>query len=221
MSTMPSQLMSPRMHASATSPSVWNCPPARLTSPAWPIDTGTLLLTWLPLPSWPLPLLPQAAAVPSLLSARLWKPPAATNVAPLSPLTATGVVTSVQLTPSVQPLPSCPCPARPHARTVPSPRSARLWFLPAATAVAPVRPLTWRGVRLSLQVEPTVHPLPSWPSELKPQAHTVPSSFTARLCESPPARPITVLSRPAPAGPSTCTGTLLGFTVLLPSWPSP
>src|SRR5579862_131071 len=74
-------------------------------------------------------------------------------------------------------------PSVPHSHTVPSERSARLSKLPADTCVTPVNPVTWTGVRDALLL---AVPLPSWPKKLLPQAHTVPSECSARLC-SPPA----------------------------------
>ena len=67
---------------------------------------------------------------------------------------------------------------------------------------------TCTGVLLSVVV-----PSPSWPARLKPQAHTVPSSFSARLCLLPPAAFLT------PTRSLTCTSVLLSVVVPLPSSP--
>src|SRR6266446_4958889 len=100
----------------------------------------------------------------------------------------------------------------PQAQTVPSLFSARLFSNPAARAVTPVRlptppgPSTCTGVLLLVNVA-----LPNYPSLLNPQAQTVPSLFSARLCENPTARAVTPLS------PLTCTGVLLLVNVALPN----
>ena len=60
--------------------------------------------------------------VPSLSSEKLESSPAATAVASLMPLTATGTSLAV-----VVPSPSCPAPLPPQAMIVPSLSSARLW----------------------------------------------------------------------------------------------
>src|SRR3984957_12764959 len=57
-----------------------------------------------------------------------------------------------------------------------------LHWLPAATWITPVSPVTWTGVRLRADV-----PLPSSPAVLSPQAHTVPSERNARLWLQPAA----------------------------------
>ena len=49
--------------------------------------TGVFRLVVLPSPNWPYRLNPQANAVPSLLRATVWKPPAAMAATPESPLT--------------------------------------------------------------------------------------------------------------------------------------
>src|SRR5450759_2655880 len=86
---------------------LWLVPPAiavtvvpegRLTA------TGMLLMVVVPLPSWPLLLLPQASTWPVEVSARLWSPPAmSVTGVPEGRLTATGVLLLV-----VVPLPSSP-----------------------------------------------------------------------------------------------------------------
>src|SRR5258707_13981102 len=67
---------------------------------------------------------------------------------------------------------------------------------------------------------PVTVPLPNCPLLFHPQAQTVPSLFSARLCKPPPARAVTPVRKPTPAGPSTCTGVLLLVTVPLPNSPS-
>src|SRR6266851_96789 len=68
--------------------------------------------------------------------------------------------------------------------------------------MTPVSPITWTGVP-TLQKQ--VVPLPSWPIQLFPQAHTVPSERSARLCRPPAATWMT------PVSPVTWTGVLLPF----------
>ena len=53
--------------------------------------TGLGLGVLLPLPSWPLPLLPQHSSVAALVMAQVFSVPAATIVAPVMPDTATGL----------------------------------------------------------------------------------------------------------------------------------
>ena len=65
--------------------------------------TGVLWVVVVPLPSWPLLLLPQAQTVPSLRRAREWYLPPEMLVTLLRPLTCTGVERSV-----VVPSPSWP-----------------------------------------------------------------------------------------------------------------
>src|SRR6185436_4852736 len=110
-------------------------------------------------------------------SARLYQDlPAAIAVTPVSaptppgPFTLTGVGLSVTLL-----SPSCPLLLRPHATTVPSPLSARLWDEAAAMPVARVT-LALIGVCWSVVV-----PSPSWPLSFRPQLQTVPSALRARL----------------------------------------
>ena len=85
-------------------------PEGRLTA------TGVLLLVVVPLPSWPLALLPQARTWPVEVSARLWYwPPAmALTVVSEGRLTAAGVPLSVVL-----PLPSWPLTFWPQAKAGP------------------------------------------------------------------------------------------------------
>src|SRR3990172_12358551 len=92
------------------------------------------------------------------------------------PLTWTGILLSVFV-----PSPNCPRSFNPHAQTVQSDFTARLWT-PAAMATASLMPLTWKGILLSLLV-----PSPNCPELFHPHAQTVPSDFTARLCSAPAA----------------------------------
>jgi hypothetical protein len=46
--------------------------------------------------------------------------------------------------------------------------------------VTPASPGTWISVLLAVLV-----PLPSWPNQLLPLAHTMPSDFSTRTCEPP------------------------------------
>src|SRR2546425_809550 len=123
-------------------------------------------------PNWPKLLIPQARTVPSLFSARLWFPPAEmATTGSVRKLTATGVLLLVTV-----PLPNWPESLRPHAETVPSFFSAKLWNRPPAMAFTEDRLLTGTGVFELLLV-----PLPNWPKPLVPHAETVPSLFSARL----------------------------------------
>src|SRR5919199_86150 len=82
-------------------------------------------------------------------------------------------------------------------------------------ALIPLSSLTCTGVLIPMTVVPKVLvPLPSWPHWLEPQAHTVPSSFSARPWEPPAAMPST-----PPGRPLTCTGVLLEAISSSPSWP--
>src|SRR5450759_144027 len=177
-------------------------PPGRLTA------TGVLLSVVVPLPSWPLPLSPQASTWPVEVSARLWRlPPAmAVTAVPEGRLTATGVLLLVVL-----PLPSSPYALSPQASTWPVEVSARLWLVPPAIAVTvvPEGRLTATGMLLMVVV-----PLPSWPWRVRPQASTWPVEVSARLW-SPPAMAVTVV----PEGRLTATGVLLLVVLPLPSWP--
>src|SRR5204862_76844 len=109
-----------------------------------------------PSPSAPSSLPPHAATPPELSSARLCCSPAATAVASLRPLTETGDLAQASccsprvhlLGPVFVPLPSCPKLFRPQAITVPPSTIARLWSLPAATAVTSLSSLTGMAPRL-------------------------------------------------------------------------
>src|SRR3989442_8508323 len=197
---------------------LWKPPPAmavtplRYPTPSVPSTcTGVLLSVNVPLPNCPAKLYPQAQTVPSLFSARLRKLPLAMAVTPLrypaptAPSTWTGVLLLVNV-----PLPNCPKKLSPQAQTVPSLCSARvLLSLAPAIAVTPLSPLTCTGVLLLVNV-----PLPNCPASFHPQAQTVPSLFSARLCSMPPAIAVTPLS------PLTSTGVLLVVFVPLPNCPA-
>src|SRR4051794_26710499 len=99
--------------------------------------------------------------------------------------------------------------------------SAMLWLRLTATAIAALRnptppgPRTWTGIVLQTN-RPHVEigvPLPSWPELFRPQAQTVPSVLSARLCAKPAATAVAWLR------PLTCTGTLV--LAALPDAPLP
>jgi hypothetical protein len=82
-------------------------------------------------------------------------------VAPVSPVTVTGLVLSL-----VDPLPSWPSALSPQAATLPPLSRARLDWPPAETAVAvPDSPCTGTGTSL-LDGPSGVPGLPSWPKVL-------------------------------------------------------
>src|SRR5579864_4743410 len=111
-------------------------------------------------------------------------------------------------------MPSAPSALYPHAHTVPSLFSAKLWLPPAAMAATPVSALTATGVLLSVSV-----PLPNCPQALNPQAQTVPSPFNAKLCPAPPAMVATPESPLAWAGVSLPYGYVV-VRVPLPNCPN-
>src|ERR1700674_1600561 len=109
-------------------------------------------------------LYPHARTLPSPLRPRVCKPPAAISTTPLpapSPLTAIG---DDRL--PVVPSPSWPARLSPHANTLPSDFSARVWAPPAAIFSTPSRPIAL-GTERKMSV-----PLPSCPDELSPQVQT-------------------------------------------------
>src|SRR2546428_654917 len=79
---------------------------------------------------------------------------------------------------------------------------------------APPAPTTCTGGLLLV-----VGSFPNWPVALLPQAQTVPSNFSAKLCDPPAAMAVMPLNKPAPPAPTTCTGVLLLVVVLFPNWP--
>src|SRR6266511_797718 len=86
--------------------------------------------------------------------------------------------------------------------------------------MTPVKLGIWIGIRLheictwSKSVHVVELVVPSWPSRLEPQAHTLPSFLSARLWFLPAAIATT------PVRLLTETGTCDSVIVLLPSWPS-
>jgi len=125
----------------------------------------------MPLPSWPVSLLPQAMTVPLRSRARSKASPAETATAPETPSTVTGSLMS--LVAPVMSLdgfgatagPSSPSESSPQAFTLPFPSTARLWYWEVASPTASVTPLTepGRGWGKSL-------PFPASPSPPSPQA---------------------------------------------------
>ena len=109
----------------------------------------------LPSPNWPWPLLPQQRTAPAVVSAQLWKTPAAMAATPEPrPLTATGVDWF-----AVLPSPNWPSLLRPQQRTAPAVVRAQVCSPPAAMAATPEpRPLTATGVDWSVKL-----PSPNWP----------------------------------------------------------
>src|SRR6516225_6545417 len=170
--------------------------------------------TVVPSPNWPLKFQPQASTIPAnggevILSARVCKasPLTAMAVTPVRLITCTGDGRKLVGFPS----PSWPRSSAPHAQTVPSLLSARLYSAPPATAVTPLKLCTCTGDGRKL----VGFPSPSWPSPFPPQAQTVPSLFSARLCSPPAATAIT------PFRFCTCTGVSRSLMVPSPSWPLP
>jgi hypothetical protein len=84
-----------------------------------------------------------------------------------------------------------------------------LWLYPAETSAIPLNPLLCTGTSRFTMV-----PSPTWPPQLPPQAHTVPSNFTATLWLEPPEIPTTELKLPR-----TCTGASRVVVVLSPTCP--
>src|SRR5262245_38676348 len=135
---------------------------------------------------------------PNLSSAKLNQWPAAIAATRPRPTSRTGNGRS-----SVVASPSWPYELTPQAQTVPSCASAKLWAAPAAIARIPMRPLTGAG-----EAPSAVVPSPSWPPprlptaapRFPPQAQTVPSDPTDRLCTPPPAIAMTALKPTTDAG---------------------
>src|SRR5947209_7257685 len=100
---------------------------------------------FVPSPSCPFSLTPQALTEPLLSRARLWLAPAEMALTSLSPLTATPTLLFV-----VVPLPSWPKAFSPQAMTEPLLSRARLnsELGPAAMATTPLSPLTGTGTVL-------------------------------------------------------------------------
>src|SRR5690348_1512574 len=133
---------------------------------------------YVPSPSWPYPFAPHAHVLPSVFTASEYEP-AATKATLVIPGTTAG---TLRLT--VVPSPRLPPELSPHAQTVPSAFRARLCVPPAATCTTPVRPTAIAGVDVPSNCGVVV-PVPSWPLSSSPQAQTVPSRLSARLCSYP------------------------------------
>src|SRR5262245_57052230 len=117
--------------------------------------------------------MPHDRTVPSARRASAKAFPAATCATPLRPDTRVGTLRA-----SVVPSASCPALFTPHAHThplaAPSSCTAREKSSPAAMLRTPLKPMTCTGVARGVVV-----PSPSWPLELSPHAHTLPSLFNA------------------------------------------
>src|SRR5262249_25397633 len=172
----------------------------------------------LPLPSWPLTLLPHASAWPSLASASVWKQPirAEVTVTPGGSWTLTGTALLVLV-----PSPSSPPSLAPHARRTPAVAGPRTIAMPVkvvgpapmATPVTPARSFTRTGESRSVAV-----PSPSSATLLAPRLSTWPGLVSAKLWAMPPVIAVTVV----PVGSLTWTGLLmlLGRKAPVPSCPS-
>ena len=109
---------------------VWLSPAAIAVTPLVRPVTSTGTLDWVvvPLPSWPLRLLPQHLMPPVVVRAQVWLSPATIAATPLvRPETLTGVSELL-----VVPLPSCPVALSPQQRTPLAAVRAQVWLLPAA-----------------------------------------------------------------------------------------
>src|SRR5262245_25180496 len=107
----------------------------RTPTPPGPFTcTGIGWLMVLPMPSWPLLLLPQPQTVPSAFSASVKFPPAVSDTTPdPRPTTGTGIL----LAPTTAGLPRLPLLLLPQLHTLPSALSATAWERPAAIATTP------------------------------------------------------------------------------------
>mmetsp|Transcript_68211 Transcript_68211/g.200308 ORF Transcript_68211/g.200308 Transcript_68211/m.200308 type:complete len:248 (+) Transcript_68211:225-968(+) len=117
----------------------------------------------------PLQSLPQTRHHPSVVTTRLWQPPAATRRTLRSPRSLRGSVTALALSRVTQ-----PCMFEPQPTHSSEESRARAWEWPAATTWT--FPRTTVGRTLSIWV-----PSPSRPPLLWPQARSVPLSRTAML----------------------------------------
>src|ERR1700722_1406463 len=174
--------------------------------------TGTLLFFLLPVPSSPNWLSPHASTLPVVVSARVWNVPDDTDatLTPRGRCTRTGT----RRRPPVCALPSCPWSSDPQASSPPAVVTANIWPSPAAIAVTNGRrgSLTHTGTSVL-----AVLPLPSWPTELSPQARTRPSLVSA-IAAAPAALTPEIRT---PRGRRTKTGALRFARWPLPSWPEP
>src|SRR5262249_37267359 len=109
------------------------------------------------------------------------RPPAATCVAAVRPVTCTGPVTG-----SLVPLPSWPLWLLPQASTVPFDRSASMCPQPADSWVIPLPAATMLTGRVTGEVEGV---LTSWPMLLSPQPQTEPSVPRTAPVHSPAVTP--------------------------------
>src|SRR5262249_42867022 len=151
-------------------------------------STGVRRSVVVPSPSWPNSLSPQHLTVLALVSAHVWKLPAAIAATPLPrPTTATGIERSVLV-----PSPSWPYELSPQHLTAPAVVSAQLWRSPVATAATPLpSPTTATGIKWSVLV-----PAPSSPDSLSPQHLTAPALVSAQVWMSPAASAATPLESP-------------------------
>src|SRR5207249_3340928 len=127
---LPVTLLNVQTVPSAFSAIVWQSPAAIAFTPL-KLATWTAVRTDAPPHG---PEAPHVQSVPLLLRAALCVSPAATAVTSVKPLTGTGVDASF-----VVPSPSLPLVLLPHAHTVPSVLTARLWLKrPASTDLTPL-----------------------------------------------------------------------------------
>src|SRR5215831_8217802 len=109
--------------------------------------------------------MPQHLAVPPETSTHTCDEPTAIAVAPVMPLTDTGVSA---LVPFADPFPNCPNVFEPQHLTVPSTRTAHVARSPPLIAITVPSPVGDTGVP-----ELSVDPFPSWPTALRPQHFAV------------------------------------------------
>ena len=101
---------------------------------------------------------------------------------------------------TVKPLVVPPLRAEPEACTAPS-GNERFRLTDRTQSYCRFNPLIWTGVLLLVVLPP-----PSAPYKLSPQAKTVPSLFTASVCNTPADMNVTPEIYPVPPTPFTCTG---------------
>ncbi len=187
----------PQAHAvpSPFTASEWFVPPAIATTPESGLPQPLLSHTCtgsfcgvvvLPMPSRPLPLLPQAKTVPSLFSASECVSPAAIAMIPESllahPVDA-HTWTGVDAVSDVVSSPRWPLSPAPHAYTLPSFFSASECCSPAATCTTPMI-VTQLPPEPDAQIVTAPHcevvvPSPRRPNVLSPHAHAVVSGRVA------------------------------------------
>ena len=171
--------------------------------------TGTKLLRFVPLPSWPSPLLPQQETEPSWWSAQECPLPAVMAVATVMPVTCTGT----ELLRFV-PLPSWPELLRPQQDMVPSWWSAQECPY-MSMAVASVMPETCTGTA-DFAFLPLC-PLPSRPLKFQPQQDMVPFWRSAQEWSVPAVMAVASEMLTTFTGNEEIVPYLLSP---LPSWPS-